>query len=95
MPQPQECSTSTTVSVVATLRSACSCCPPRRLRLKAQPAPHLQVALSLVLNWLIGPALMTGLAWATLPDLEGYRNGVILVRVSHVTAEAALDTPDH
>ena len=40
----------------------------------------LQVALSLVLNWLIGPALMTGLAWATLPDLEGYRNGVILVR---------------
>ena len=32
-----------------------------------------------MLNWLIGPALMTGLAWATLPDLEGYRNGVILV----------------
>jgi ACR3 family arsenite efflux pump ArsB len=43
------------------------------------PLPGLQVALSLVLNWLIGPALMTGLAWATLPDLEGYRNGVILV----------------
>lgn len=39
----------------------------------------MQVALSLVLNWVIGPALMTGLAWATLPDLENYRNGVILV----------------
>ncbi len=39
-----------------------------------------QVGLSLVLNWLVGPALMTGLAWAFLPDLPGYRNGVILVR---------------
>ena len=39
-----------------------------------------QVGLSLVLNWLVGPALMTGLAWAALPDLPGYRNGVILVR---------------
>ena len=29
--------------------------------------------MSLVLNWVIGPAMMTGLAWATLPDLEGYR----------------------
>jgi Sodium Bile acid symporter family len=47
---------------------------------EACAASGLQVALSLVLNWLIGPALMTGLAWATLPDLEGYRNGVILVR---------------
>ena len=66
------------------------------MRLDLDPVPHpgLQVALSLVLNWLIGPALMTGLAWATLPDLEGYRNGVILVRVSHLTAEAAQDTPD-
>jgi hypothetical protein len=42
-----------------------------------------------VLNWLIGPALMTGLAWATLPDLEGYRNGVILVRACTVA------TPRH
>lgn len=43
----------------------------------------LQVLLSLVLNWVIGPALMTGLAWATLPDLPGYRNGVILVCLLH------------
>jgi arsenite transporter len=31
------------------------------------------------MNWVVGPAVMTGLAWASLPDLEGYRNGVILV----------------
>jgi ACR3 family arsenite efflux pump ArsB len=34
---------------------------------------HLTV--SLVLNWIVGPLLMTGLAWATLPDLDHYRNG--------------------
>lgn len=38
-----------------------------------------QLGISFVANWLIGPALMTGIAWATLPDLSGYRNGVILV----------------
>ena len=44
---------------------------------------------SLILNWLIGPALMTGLAWATLPDLEGYRNGVILVPPQPLPASTA------
>ncbi len=34
-----------------------------------------QLAASILINWLIGPALMTGLAWATLPDLPSYRNG--------------------
>lgn len=29
----------------------------------------------MLINWLVGPALMTGLAWATLPDLPSYRNG--------------------
>jgi ACR3 family arsenite transporter len=38
-----------------------------------------QFAMSFVLNWLIGPALMTALAWACLPDLPGFRNGVIMV----------------
>lgn len=38
-----------------------------------------QLAASLVLNWIVGPLLMTGLAWATLPDLPNYRNGVIMV----------------
>jgi ACR3 family arsenite transporter len=42
--------------------------------------------LSLVLNWVVGPALMTGLAWATLPDLPGFRTGVILVGIARCIA---------
>lgn len=45
-----------------------------------------QVGMSLVLNWVIGPALMTGLAWATLPDLPLYRNGVIMVGLARCIA---------
>jgi ACR3 family arsenite transporter len=45
-----------------------------------------QVAMSLVLNWMVGPLFMTGLAWATLPDLPGYRNGVILVGIARCIA---------
>lgn len=44
------------------------------------------LVLSLVLNWLVGPALMTGLAWACLPDLEEYRSGVILVGIARCIA---------
>jgi len=45
-----------------------------------------QIGFSLVLNWLVGPALMTALAWATLPDLIHYRNGVILVGLARCIA---------
>eukprot|EP00245_Coleochaete_scutata_P008999 TRINITY_DN2866_c0_g1_i1.p1 TRINITY_DN2866_c0_g1~~TRINITY_DN2866_c0_g1_i1.p1 ORF type:complete len:470 (-),score=61.04 TRINITY_DN2866_c0_g1_i1:357-1766(-) len=44
------------------------------------------VLLSLVFNWLIGPLLMTGLAWGTLLDLSGYRNGIILVGIARCIA---------
>ncbi len=34
---------------------------------------------SLVLNWVLGPALMFTLAWLLLPDLPAYRTGLIIV----------------
>jgi ACR3 family arsenite transporter len=45
-------------------------------------ADRRPIAMSLVLSWLVGPAVMFTLAWLTLPDLPEYRTGLIIVGIA-------------
>ncbi|KAF7846485.1 hypothetical protein BT93_L4251 [Corymbia citriodora subsp. variegata] len=45
-----------------------------------------QILISFVLNWIVAPLLMTGLAWAFLPDRPDLREGLIFVGIARCIA---------
>ena len=55
-------------------------------RLDSVTADRRLLVASLVLNWVVGPALMFTLAWLMLPDLPAYRTGLIIVGLARCIA---------
>ncbi|KAJ5678159.1 uncharacterized protein N7477_003792 [Penicillium maclennaniae] len=46
----------------------------------------IQVAFSVVVNWLVAPFFMLALSWAFLPDERGLREGLIIVGIARCIA---------
>ncbi len=55
-------------------------------RLDTVTADRRLLLSSLLLNWIVGPALMFALAWIFLPDLPAYRTGLIIVGLARCIA---------
>lgn len=55
-------------------------------RLGTVTADRPMLLASLLLNWIVGPALMFVLAWTLLPDLPEYRTGLIIVGLARCIA---------
>ena len=55
-------------------------------RLGTVTADKPMMISSLLLNWVLGPALMFALAWIFLPDLPEYRTGLIIVGLARCIA---------
>ncbi|CAL9462169.1 ACR3 family arsenite efflux transporter [Streptomyces sp. enrichment culture] len=55
-------------------------------RLDAVTGDRRLMVSSLVVNWVLGPAVMFALAWIFLPDLPEYRTGLIVVGLARCIA---------
>ncbi|WP_433332920.1 ACR3 family arsenite efflux transporter [Spirillospora sp. CA-294931] len=55
-------------------------------RLDAVTGDRRLMVSSLVVNWVVGPAVMFALAWIFLPDLPEYRTGLIIVGLARCIA---------
>ncbi|WP_229661854.1 ACR3 family arsenite efflux transporter [Phycicoccus endophyticus] len=55
-------------------------------RLDTVTGDRRMLGASLLLNWVLGPALMFALAWLLLPDLPEYRTGLVVVGLARCIA---------